>query len=224
MPSPLRKSLRELAETHDEPRFRYTAKVISLVGFSICVLTEIAAYVTPDFPKDTVGSIAMATAFLVPAVAAHIGVARRWLGVISISLFMVLGWYLARTVFKSGGMASPHRDALYVTLAGANALLAFSAIEFGVLTILAASVFIVTATVQGGLALSDFGVSIFYVIGFVAVTGFGILARNRLQRSEVEARAELEELNQNLEAEVERQVERIGRAQMLRSLLTARDQ
>ncbi len=215
MPTPLRKSLRDLAEIHDEPRFRYAMRTISAIGFAICVITEVGAYITPAFPKDTAGSLAMGLAFLVPAVAAHVGVPRRWLGVIAIATFAVLGWYLARTVFKSGGMASPHRDALYVTLAGGNAVLAFSVIEFGTLAVVMTVVFIATAVVQGGLHVADFGVSMFYVAGFVVVSGVGIMARNRLQRSELAARAELEELNENLEAEVERQVERIQRAQML---------
>jgi class 3 adenylate cyclase len=213
--SPLRQSLRKLAEVHDEPRFRSAMRNTALVGFGVAVVAEAAAYLSPEFPKDMLGSAIMSAAFLACAVAAHRNVSRRALGAMSAALFGVLGWYLARAIFASGDAASPHRDAIYATLAGAQAVLMFSAIEFIAVTLMMFGAFIVTAIATTGVRAGDFGLMYFYAAAFVAVSVVGIAARQRLQRSELQARGELEALNQNLEAEVERQVERIQRAQML---------
>ena len=98
-------------------------------------------------------------------------------------------------------------------LAGAYALLLFSALEFTAVTILFTGAMAVTALTRGDVTLAELGLPGFYVLSFYSLAMVGIMARTRLKRSEREAREELERLNATLRSEVEAQVARIRRAE-----------
>jgi len=199
----------------DTERYRWMVRNTVLVALALTVLSEAAHYVAPQFPKDTVGSGVMAGTFAVVALACHLRAARLVVTTLNVAMFVVIGWWIARTVGKSGGIGSLHRDAVYAVLAGAHALLLFSAVEFTLVTGLFTASFIATSIYRGDGALGDYTLTIFYVFAFYCMAQVGIYNRTRLQRSERQARAALEALNKNLEAEVAAQIERIRRAEQL---------
>jgi class 3 adenylate cyclase len=196
-------------------RFRWMLRNTVLVGFVLTVLSEAAHYVSPQFPQDTVGSAIMAGAFAVVGVACQLRAGRLVLAGLSVGLFAIMGWWIARAVGESGGIYSLHRDAIYGCLAGAHALLLFSAFEFTVVTVLFIASFATTGIVRGDAAAGDYAMTFFYVAAFYCLAMVGIFNRTRLQRSERRARDELEALARDLEARVSAQVERIRRGEEL---------
>ena len=116
-------SWRKLVLGVDTAQFAPAIRNCSLVGLVVTSLSEGAAYLSPDFPKDTLGSGVMAAAFAVTAVVAHLVPSRRVVGLFGIATFGVIGWYLARVLLSSGGALSPHQGAVY--LAGRFACLPF---------------------------------------------------------------------------------------------------
>ena len=196
-------------------RFLVMVRNTALVGFVLVTMSELAAYVWPQFPRDLVGTSTMAGSFLVVAVTCMLGASRALVGVLSVLLFGVLGWYVARAIADSGGLYSLHRDAIYSVLAAAHALLLFSAIEFTAVTVLFAGTLVMTLSSRGNVVRGDLVLTGFYVLSFYTMAMVGIMSRARLKRSEKRAHDELERLNRNLRREVDAQVESIRRAEVL---------
>ncbi|HUS28404.1 MAG TPA: adenylate/guanylate cyclase domain-containing protein, partial [Kofleriaceae bacterium] len=186
-----------------------------VVAFVLVVASELAALVSPAFPRDVAGTAIMASAFVIIAAACVFGGSRELVTALTVLMFGVLGWYVARAMGNSGGLHSSHRDAIYSVLAGAYALLLFSALEFTAVTILFTGTMAVTALARGDVTIAELGLPGFYLFSFYSLAMVGIMARTRLKRSEREARDELERLNANLRSEVAVQVSRIQRAETL---------
>ncbi len=199
----------------DTERFLVMVRNTVLVGFVLVVMSELAAYVWPQFPRDPVGTSIMAGSFLAVAVTCMLGGSRELVGTLSVLLFGVLGWYVGRVIGDSGGLYSLHRDAIYSVLAAAHALLLFSAIEFTAVTLLFFGTLVTTLLITAEVESSDLVLTGFYVFSFYVMAMVGITARARLKRSEKRAHEELERLNRNLRTEVDAQVERIRRAEVL---------
>ena len=209
------RSLRDLAVVVETPAFARTMRTLCVVGLVIALASEAAAYVTPAFPKDPVGTGVMGSLLLAGALIAGPSVPRRTLGLLSACLFGTLGWYLARAIVQSGELASPHQGALYVCLGALQALLPFSVLEFALLSGLFIGAYVAVAASSGTTTLGHHVVVVFYLLGALVAAGVGILARTRLQLAEIAARREQERLNANLRSEVETQVARIRRAELL---------
>lgn len=210
-----RRLARGVARDLDNERFVAMVRNTVAVAFVLVVASEIAAFISPAFPQDVIGTAIMASTFLVVGVACVLGGSRGLVATLTVLMFGVLGWYVARAIGASGGLHSIHRDAIYSVLAGAYALLLFSALEFTAVTLLFTGAMAVTALVRGDVTLSELGLPGFYVLSFYSLAMVGITARTRLKRSEREARDELEHLNATLRSEVEAQVARIRRADVL---------
>ena len=210
-----RRLARGVARDLDNERFVAMVRNTVVVAFVLVVSSELAALVSPAFPRDVAGTTIMASAFVVVGAACVLGGSRALVATLTVLMFGVLGWYVARAIGKSGGIHSIHRDAIYSVLAGAYALLLFSALEFTAVTILFTGAMAVTALVRGDVTLGELGLPGFYVLSFYSLAMVGIMARTRLKRSEREAHEELERLNATLRSEVEAQVARIRRAETL---------
>jgi class 3 adenylate cyclase/tRNA A-37 threonylcarbamoyl transferase component Bud32 len=210
-----RRFVHGVARDLDSERFVATVRNCVAVAFVLVVASEIAAFITPQFPRDVVGTSIMAGTFLAVGAACVFGASRGFVAAASILMFGVLGWYVARAIGQSGGLHSQHRDAIYSVLAGAYALLLFSALEFTAVTILFTGSMAVTALARGDVTASELGLPGFYVFSFYSFAMVGIMARTRLKRSEVQARDALERLNATLRSEVDAQVGRIRRAETL---------
>jgi class 3 adenylate cyclase/tRNA A-37 threonylcarbamoyl transferase component Bud32 len=210
-----RRLARGVARDLDNARFVAMVRNTVAVAFVLVVSSELAALVSPAFPRDVAGTTIMASAFAVVGAACVLGGSRALVATLTVLMFGVLGWYVARAIGKSGGLHSIHRDAIYSVLAGAYALLLFSALEFTAVTILFTGAMAVTALARGDVTLGELGLPGFYVLSFYSLAMVGITARTRLKRSEREARDELERLNATLRSEVEAQVARIRRAETL---------
>ena len=211
----LRRLARGIARDLDDERFVAMVRNTVVVGFVLVVASELAALISPAFPRDVSGTATMASAFAVVGAACVLGGSRGLVTTLTVLMFGVLGWYVARAIGKSGGLQSIHRDAIYSVLAAAYALLLFSAVEFTAVTILFTGALAATALARGDVTLSDLGLPGFYVLSFYSLAMVGIMARTRLKRSEREAHVELERLNATLRSEVEAQVARIRRAETL---------
>ena len=210
-----RRLARGVARDLDNERFVAMVRNTVAVAFVLVVSSEIAALVSPAFPRDVGGTAIMASALLVVGAACVRSGSRTLVATLTVLMFGVLGWYVARAIGKSGGLHSIHRDAIYSVLAGAYALLLFSALEFTAVTILFTGAMAATALARGDVTLAELGLPGFYVLSFYSLAMVGIMARTRLQRSEREARDQLERLNATLRSEVEAQVARIRRAETL---------
>lgn len=210
-----RRLARGVARDLDNERFVAMVRNTVAVAFVLVVSSELAALVSPAFPRDVAGTAIMAGTFVVVGAACVLGGSRALVATLTVLMFGVLGWYVARAIGHSGGLHSIHRDAIYSVLAGAYALLLFSALEFTAVTILFTGTMAVTALVRGDVTLAELGLPGFYVLSFYSLAMVGITARTRLKRSEREARDELERLNATLRSEVEAQVARIRRAETL---------
>ncbi|MBV8757199.1 MAG: protein kinase [Deltaproteobacteria bacterium] len=210
-----RRLARGVARDLDNERFVAMVRNTVAVAFVLVVASELAALVSPAFPRDVMGTSIMASAFAVVGAACVLGGSRALVTTLTVLMFGVLGWYVARAIGKSGGLHSVHRDAIYSVLAGAYALLLFSALEFTAVTILFTGAMAVTALVRGDVTLAELGLPGFYVLSFYSLAMVGIMARTRLKRSEREAHEELQRLNATLRSEVEAQVARIRRAETL---------
>ena len=210
-----RRLARGVARDLDNERFVAMVRNTVAVAFVLVVSSELAALVSPAFPRDVFGTTIMASAFLVVGAACVLSGSRALVTTLTVMMFGVLGWYVARAIGASGGLHSIHRDAIYSVLAGAYALLLFSALEFTAVTILFTGAMAVTALVRGDVTVAELGLPGFYLLSFYSLAMVGITARTRLKRSEREARDELERLNANLRNEVEAQVARIRRAETL---------
>lgn len=210
-----RRLARGVARDLDNERFVAMVRNTVVVAFVLVVSSELAALVSPAFPRDVTGTAIMASTFVVVGAACVLGGSRTVVATLTVLMFGVLGWYVARVIGSSGGLHSIHRDAIYSVLAGAYALLLFSAVEFTLVTILFTGSMAVTALVRGDVAVGELGLPGFYVLSFYSLAMVGIMARMRLKRSEREARDELERLNATLRSEVEAQVARIRRAETL---------
>ncbi len=186
-----------------------------IVAFVLVVSSEIAAVFSPAFPKDVAGTAIMAGTFVAVGAACVFSGSRGLVATLSVLMFGVLGWYVARAIGESGGLHSVHRDAVYSVLAGAYALLLFSAIEFTAVTILFTGTMAVTVLVRGDATIGELALPGFYVFSFYALAMVGIVSRTRLKRSERQARDDLERLNATLRSEVDWQVARIRRAETL---------
>ena len=204
-----------IARDLDNDRFISMVRNTVTVAFVLVVASEVAALVTPAFPKDVAATAVMAGTFLVVGATCVLGGSRALVATLSVLMFAVLGWYVARAIGQSGGMHSHHRDAIYSVLAGAYALLLFSALEFTVVTVLFSGAMAATALARGDVTIGDLGLPGFYMLSFYSLAMVGITARTRLKRSERQARDELERLNATLRSEVDAQVDRIRRAETL---------
>ncbi|MBZ0236647.1 MAG: adenylate/guanylate cyclase domain-containing protein, partial [Deltaproteobacteria bacterium] len=204
-----------VARDLDTERFVTMVRNTVAVAFVLVVASEVAAFITPEFPKDVTGTAIMASTFLVVWATCVLGGSRALVATLSVLMFAVLGWYVARAIGQSGGLHSQHRDAIYGVLAGAYALLLFSAIEFTAVTLLFTGAMAVTALVRGDVTVAELGLPGFYLLSFYSLAMVGITARTRLKRSERRARDELERLNATLRSEVDAQVDRIRRAETL---------
>jgi class 3 adenylate cyclase/tRNA A-37 threonylcarbamoyl transferase component Bud32 len=211
----LRSAFGLVARDIDSERFVTMVRNTTMLGFVLVVLSELAALVFPQFPRDPVATAIMASSFLTVAVSCQLGASRAVVAGLTIATFAVLGWYIARAVGASGGLYSLHRDAIYSVLAAGHALLLFSAFEFTAITLLFVGTMVATTLIRGDATLSDMGLTGFYVLSFYSLALVGITARTRLKRSEREARDQLEHLNQTLRSEVDAQVERIRHAETL---------
>ncbi len=211
----LSRTLDVFAGDVDTERFVAMVRNTVIVAFVLVVMSELAAYIWPQFPRDPFGTGIMAGSFLVVAVTCVMGGSRALVGTLSVLLFGVLGWYVARAIGASGGLYSLHRDAIYAVLAAAHALLLFSAIEFTAVTVLFVGTLVATLLFQGHVPPGDLVLTWFYVLSFYSLAMVGITSRARLKRSERQARDELERLNRTLRSEVDAQVERIRRAEVL---------
>jgi class 3 adenylate cyclase/tRNA A-37 threonylcarbamoyl transferase component Bud32 len=210
-----RRLARGVARDLDNERFVAMVRNTVAVAFVLVVSSELAALVSPAFPRDVAGTAIMAGTFVVVGAACVLGGSRALVATLTVLMFGVLGWYVARAIGESGGLHSIHRDAIYSVLAGAYALLVFSALEFTAVTVLFTGAMAVTALARGDVTLAELGLPGFYVLSFYSLAMVGIMARTRLKRSEREARDELERLNATLRSEVEAQVARIRRAETL---------
>jgi hypothetical protein len=210
-----RRLARGVARDLDNERFVAMVRNTVAVAFVLVVSSELAALVSPAFPRDVAGTAIMASTFLVVGAACVLGGSRALVTTLTVLMFGVLGWYVARAIGQSGGLHSIHRDAIYSVLAGAYALLLFSALEFTAVTILFTGAMAVTALIRGDVTLAELGLPGFYLLSFYSLAMVGITARTRLKRSEREAREELERFNATLRSEVEAQVSRIRRAETL---------
>lgn len=210
-----RRLARGVARDLDNERFVAMVRNTVAVAFVLVVSSELAALVSPAFPRDIVGTAIMASTLAAVGAACVLGGSRALVATLTVLMFGVLGWYVARAIGQSGGLHSLHRDAIYSVLAGAYALLLFSALEFTAVTILFTGAMAVTALARGDVTLGELGLPGFYVLSFYSLAMVGIMARTRLKRSEREAHDELERLNATLRSEVEAQVARIRRAETL---------
>ncbi|HEY6039848.1 MAG TPA: protein kinase, partial [Kofleriaceae bacterium] len=210
-----RRLARGVARDLDNERFVAMVRNTVVVAFVLVVASELAALVSPAFPRDVAGTAIMAGALLAVGAACVFGGSRTLVTTLAILMFGVLGWYIARAIGQSGGIHSLHRDAIYSVLAGAYALLLFSALEFTAVTILFTGAMAVTALARRDVTLADLVLPGFYVLSFYSLAMVGIMARTRLKRSEREAHEELQRLNATLRSEVEAQVARIRRAETL---------
>ncbi|MCL4224963.1 MAG: protein kinase [Myxococcales bacterium] len=204
-----------VARDLETERFVTLVRNTVIVAFVLVVASEVAALVSPAFPRDVAATAVMAGTFVVVGAACVLGAPRSVVAALSVLMFGVLGWYVARAIGQSGGLGSPHRDAIYPVLAGASALLLFSAVEFTAVTLLFVGTAAATTQLRGDAELSELGLTGFYILSFYCLAMVGIVARARLKRSERQARDQLERLNHNLRAEVDAQVERIRRAETL---------
>lgn len=210
-----RRLARGVARDLDNERFVAMVRNTVAVAFVLVVASELAALISPAFPRDVAGTAIMASAFVVVGAACVFGGSRALVATLTVLMFGVLGWYVARAIGQSGGLHSIHRDAIYSVLAGAYALLLFSALEFTLVTLLFTGAMAVTALARGDVTLAELGLPGFYVLSFYSLAMVGIMARTRLKRSEREAHEELQRLNETLRSEVEAQVARIRRAETL---------
>ena len=210
-----RRLARGVARDLDNERFVAMVRNTAVVAFVLVVASELAALVSPAFPRDVIGTTIMASALLTVWAACVFGRSRTLVTTLAVLMFGVLGWYIARAIGQSGGILSLHRDAIYSVLAGAYALLLFSALEFTAVTILFTGAMAVTALARRDVTLAELGLPGFYVLSFYSLAMVGIMARTRLMRSEREAHEELQRLNATLRSEVEAQVARIRRAETL---------
>ena len=212
-----RRLARGVARNLDNERFVATVRNTVAVAFVLVVSSELASLVSPAFPRDVIGTAIMASAFVAVGAACVLGGSRGAGRDVHCPDVRRARLVRRPSDGQSGGLHSIHRDAIYSVLAGAYALLLFSALEFTAVTILFTGAMAVTALVRGDVTLDEYelGLPGFYVLSFYSLAMVGIMARARLKRSEREARAELERLNATLRSEVETQVARIRRAETL---------
>jgi len=119
-------ALRKLAVEVDTRQFARTLRALCWFGAGMAVLSEIAAYILPGFPRDMLATVVFGGTAIAGAWLARPTARRRWLSGIAAAVFAVLGWYLARAVGDSGGFSSPHQGAVYLTVLTVHALLPFS--------------------------------------------------------------------------------------------------
>src|SRR5262245_25969035 len=82
----------------DSERFVATVRNCVAVAFVLVVASEIAAFITPQFPRDVGGTSIMAGTFLAVGAACVLGASRAVVATASILMFGVLGWYVARSM------------------------------------------------------------------------------------------------------------------------------
>jgi len=208
-------SLSRLITIVETPEFARVLRSLSLVAAVTITLSEVASYLSPEFPKDTLGTAVMVSTFVVVAGLTLLSLPRRIHGLGAMLCFAVLGWYLSRVLGSSGGILSPHQGAVYMTLIAANALLAFSVLEFVGTTVLFTGAFMISSLVTGKAEPADYTVVLFYIVGFTLMGSVGTWHRTRLQLAERDARQEQERISASLQTEVQQQVDQIHRAELL---------
>src|SRR3954467_6637955 len=91
-----RRLARGVARDLDNERFVAMVRNTVAVAFVLVVASELAALVSPAFPRDVVGTAIMAGALLGVGMACVLGGSRALVATLAVLMFGVLGWYIAR--------------------------------------------------------------------------------------------------------------------------------
>src|SRR5689334_4336178 len=93
-----------VARDLDAERFVATVRNTVAVAFVLVVASEIAALVSPAFPRDVTGTAIMAGTCVGVGAACVLGGSRALVATLTMVMFGVLGWYVARAMGQSGGV------------------------------------------------------------------------------------------------------------------------
>src|SRR5438045_109332 len=91
-----RRLARGYASDLDNERFVATVRNTVIVAFVLVVASELAAVISPAFPRDVAGTAIMAGSCLVVGAACVLGGSRVLVATLSVMMFGVLGWYIGR--------------------------------------------------------------------------------------------------------------------------------
>lgn len=210
---------RLLRTVSDDRNFATTVRNVMLFGAFISLASEGMGLISPAIPPDPLGTSVMVAAFLATAYAGHRKLARGKLVPYLIVLSGIIGWYHARLGRTDVEFLLVNQGAIFATIAGAQAVLPLSVVEFlGTLFIYMATLIATALSFSSG-KTADFAILGFYGTAALGISSFGIIGRTRLEEAERRAKAELEKLNLELESKVREQVKKIARADVLRRFL-----
>jgi len=185
------------------------------LGAFIAVVAECISTVTTAIPADVPGTTVTVLCFLGTGLLAHRRVRRQILAGCLFFMAAVLAWYHARMARFEPDAIVINQGALFLVVIGSQAVLELSLVEFVVTVGIYLTTFVSLLLATSAVDASSLGLMSFYLAATVGFSMFGILGRMRLRNGQARARAELQALNEVLEAKVAEQVARIQRSELL---------
>ncbi|HSC88997.1 MAG TPA: protein kinase, partial [Polyangiaceae bacterium] len=210
---------RPLDTVQDDETFSLTIRNVMLAGCVLGIAGELGGLLTPSLPPDWLGTGLACLVMGTTALAGHL-LAPRWLlGWLLVAVSGAMGWWHARIGRSDPQFLVMNQGVIFMFIAASQALLPLSVYEFlGTVVIyilsLVVSLRIFTRSTGDELVLLAL-----WGGGAAIISAFGIVARARLQEGQRSARAALSQLNEQLESQVQEQVQRIARADLLRRFL-----
>lgn len=204
---------------YEDQGFALTLRNVALVGVVIALVGESLTVLYEKVPLDVVGTGIVVAAFFGIAWMAHQQLTRRALASALVVTAAILGWYHARMARDDVTSILSNQGAIFVVIAGAQAVLELTLLEFLVAVTVYVGSLIGFLLLLTPAVLSDFVVSAFYAAATIGMGAVGIVGRARLRQAQRDAKAALLQLNDELESKVRSQVQRLRQGELLRRFL-----
>jgi len=206
---------RLLRAVYEDVDFAATIRNIMFLGAFLAIVAECISNLTTAIPPDAFGTAVTVVAFVVTGTLAHRRAPRQVLAGCLVFMAALLAWYHARMARFDPESIVINQGALFLVVIGTQAVLELSLVEFVVTVGTYIGLFTVLLFTTSKVDPATLGLMAFYLAATVGFGIVGILGRIRLRDGQARARADLQALNEVLEAKVTEQVQRIQKSELL---------
>jgi class 3 adenylate cyclase len=182
---------------HEAEHLARRWRVIAPLAIVLVALSEVAAYLTPEFPKDTFQSVSMILVLIGVWFAATRNPSRRVMGIITVLVSVTGSTFSAGAAAHSGGFASLQVMIIPCIFALSTSLMAMTMIEVSLIVVLSILAWLgmVFSLAPAPVDTRGLTVALTYLIFSGAIAAIWVALNRQLRLGEFVARFRLEQIH-----------------------------